>query len=173
MHDVEQRAMGGDTYNFRNTVAVGQEIGCQTFYDRLFHHWGNRLRGKNAEVVIVEDSDDEDEKAEVESLRLSLEAALGAFPPKVDVKAEPLEYGDGVKLDGYEAWTPVKPAQDEPAALQDKCPVKQEPEPNAKMQKKDTFMELSVEDINLKIQELQLLGLYSTGDLVFFMEGVV
>ena len=91
---------------------VWQEIGCQTFYDRLFHHWGNRLRAKYAEVVVVEDSDDENEKAEVESLRCALEKALGVFPPKVDVKMEL----DTLELDGYEGMTPSKAPRAEPAA---------------------------------------------------------
>ena len=171
-----------------------QDIGCRTFYDTLFHHWGNRLRptkkGEDQEVLVVVDSDDEDEKAEVESLRAALEEALGMFPPQVSIKEEPLVRMDTVQLDGYELGQveveelPLKAAAEDlsvkPAALQDEgvsqkprqpLPdegVSQEPaQPSAKVQPtgskvpaKDLWVDMSVDDIALKIQDLQFRGLY-------------
>ena len=69
-----------------------QAIGCQTFYDTLFKHWGCRLRPSQELVELVEDSDEEEEK-EVQSLGLALQKALGVLmlAPLVDLTVEPVD----------------------------------------------------------------------------------
>ena len=80
-----------------------QAIGCQTFYDVLFKHWGCRLRPRQDLVELVEDSDEE-EREEVASLGRALKMALGDLVPAsfVDLTVDEGS-GAGVKEEPLEA----------------------------------------------------------------------